>query len=275
MKNCAAIQMASGPDVEANLLEAERLIGAAADAGAGLLVLPENFALMGRTEFDKLDHMEDVGDGIIQQFLADTARHNSVWIVGGTMPMVASVSGKIRASCLVFDDRGQQVARYDKMHLFDVDVPGTDEQYRESDTIEAGTEPVVLDTPFGRLGLAICYDLRFPELFRRMLSSSVEIIVLPAAFTEKTGAAHWEVLIRARAVENLCYVAAAAQGGFHVNGRQTHGRSMIVDPWGKVLDKKDTGPGYALARIDLQLLNRLRSSFPVLDHRLLECGELP
>jgi nitrilase len=275
MKNCAAIQMASGPDVEANLLEAERLIGAAADAGAGLLVLPENFALMGRTEFDKLDHMEDVGDGIIQQFLADTARHNSVWIVGGTMPMVASVSGKIRASCLVFDDRGQQVARYDKMHLFDVDVPGTDEQYRESDTIEAGTEPVVLDTPFGRLGLAICYDLRFPELFRRMLSSSVEIIVLPSAFTEKTGAAHWEVLIRARAVENLCYVAAAAQGGFHVNGRQTHGRSMIVDPWGKVLDKKDTGPGYALARIDLQLLNRLRSSFPVLDHRLLECGELP
>ncbi|MEE2767427.1 MAG: carbon-nitrogen hydrolase family protein [Pseudomonadota bacterium] len=275
MKNCAAIQMASGPDVEANLLEAERLIGAAADAGAGLLVLPENFALMGRTEFDKLDHMEDVGDGIIQQFLADTARHNSVWIVGGTMPMVASVSGKIRASCLVFDDRGQQVARYDKMHLFDVDVPGTDEQYRESDTIEAGTEPVVLDTPFGRLGLAICYDLRFPELFRRMLSSSVEIIVLPAAFTEKTGAAHWEVLIRARAVENLCYVVAAAQGGFHVNGRQTHGRSMIVDPWGKVLDKKDTGPGYALARIDLQLLNRLRSSFPVLDHRLLECGELP
>ncbi len=267
--------MASGPDVEANLLEAERLIGAAADAGAGLLVLPENFALMGRTEFDKLDHMEDVGDGIIQQFLADTARHNSVWIVGGTMPMVASVSGKIRASCLVFDDRGQQVARYDKMHLFDVDVPGTDEQYRESDTIEAGTEPVVLDTPFGRLGLAICYDLRFPELFRRMLSSSVEIIVLPSAFTEKTGAAHWEVLIRARAVENLCYVAAAAQGGFHVNGRQTHGRSMIVDPWGKVLDKKDTGPGYALARIDLQLLNRLRSSFPVLDHRLLECGELP
>jgi nitrilase len=189
--------------------------------------------------------------------------------------MVASVSGKIRASCLVFDDRGQQVARYDKMHLFDVDVPGTDEQYRESDTIEAGTEPVVLDTPFGRLGLAICYDLRFPELFRRMLSSSVEIIVLPSAFTEKTGAAHWEVLIRARAVENLCYVAAAAQGGFHVNGRQTHGRSMIVDPWGKVLDKKDTGPGYALARIDLQLLNRLRSSFPVLDHRLLECGELP
>jgi nitrilase len=275
MENCAAIQMASGPDVEANLLEAGRLIGAAAEAGAGLAVLPENFALMGRTEFDKLDCMEDVGDGMIQQFLADTARRHSVWIVGGTLPMVASVSGKIRASCLVFDDQGQQVARYDKMHLFDVDVPGTDEQYRESDTVEAGAEPVALDTPFGRLGLAVCYDLRFPELFRRMLSSGVEIIVLPAAFTEKTGAAHWEVLVRARAVENLCYVVAAAQGGFHVNGRQTHGRSMIVDPWGKVLDKKDTGPGYALARIDLQLLNRLRSSFPVLDHRLLECGELP
>ncbi|RUM53360.1 MAG: carbon-nitrogen hydrolase family protein [Methylococcus sp.] len=275
MKNCAAIQMASGPDVEANLLEAGRLIGAAAEAGAGLVVLPENFALMGRTEFDKLDCMENVGNGMIQQFLADSARRNSVWIVGGTLPIVASVSGKIRASCLVFDDQGQQVARYDKMHLFDVDVPGTDEQYRESDTIEAGTEPVVLNTPFGRLGIAVCYDLRFPELFRRMLSSGVEIIVLPAAFTEKTGAAHWDVLVRARAVENLCYVVAAAQGGFHVNGRQTHGRSMIVDPWGKVLDKKDTGPGYVLARIDLQLLNRLRRSFPVLDHRLLACGELP
>ncbi len=267
--------MASGPDVEANLLEAGRLIGAVAEAGAGLVVLPENFALMGRTEFDKLDCMENVGNGMIQQFLADSARRNSVWIVGGTLPIVASVSGKIRASCLVFDDQGQQVARYDKMHLFDVDVPGTDEQYRESDTIEAGTEPVVLNTPFGRLGIAVCYDLRFPELFRRMLSSGVEIIVLPAAFTEKTGAAHWDVLVRARAVENLCYVVAAAQGGFHVNGRQTHGRSMIVDPWGKVLDKKDTGPGYVLARIDLQLLNRLRSSFPVLDHRLLACGELP
>lgn len=271
MKKCAAIQMVSSPNVEANLIEAERLIGVASDTGVGLVVLPENFALMGMTEFDKLEHIENDGDGVIQNLLADAARRYSVWVVGGTMPMMASVPGKIRSSCLVFDDRGQRVARYDKIHLFDVDVPGTDEQYRESDTIEAGTEPIVLNTPFGRLGLAICYDLRFPELFRKMASGGVDIVALPAAFTAKTGIAHWEILVRARAVENLCYVVAANQGGFHLSGRQTYGRSMIVDPWGAVLGEKTSGPGYVSATIDPELLARVRGSFPVLEHRQLAC----
>jgi deaminated glutathione amidase len=272
MKKCAAIQMASSPNVDANLIEAERLVSAAANAGAELIVLPENFALMGMTEFDKLEHPENDGEGVIQKFLADTALRYSVWIVGGTIPMRASVPGKVRAGCLVFDDRGVRIARYDKIHLFDVDVPGTDERYRESDTIEAGTQPLVIDSPFGRLGVAICYDLRFPELFRRMLSSGVDLIAIPAAFTAKTGLAHWEVLVRARAVENLCYVIAANQGGFHVNGRQTYGRSMIVDPWGKVLGEKKSGPGYVIAEFDPELLARVRGSFPALKHRRLECG---
>ncbi len=271
MKKCAAIQMASSPYVDANLIEAERLIGAASDAGAELLVLPENFALMGMTEFDKLDHIEADGEGVIQEFLAGMARRYSVWIVGGTIPLAASVPRKASASCLLFDDTGSRVARYDKIHLFDVEVPETDERYRESDTIEAGTQPLVVDTPFGRLGLAICYDLRFPELFRTMLSCGVDLIAVPSAFTAKTGAAHWELLVRARAVENLCYVIAAGQGGFHMNGRQTHGRSMIVDPWGKVLGAKETGPGFVVAEIDPELLARIRGGFPVLKHRRLEC----
>jgi nitrilase len=271
MKKCAAIQMASSPNVEANLIEVERLIRTAADAGAELLVLPENFALMGLTEFDKLDHGEADGEGVIQKFLSEQAQRHSVWIVGGTIPIQASVARKVRASCLVFDDKGRRVARYDKIHLFDVDLPGTGERYRESDTIEAGGQPLVLDTPFGRLGLAICYDLRFPELFRKMLSDRVDVIAIPSAFTAKTGLAHWEILVRARAVENLCYVIAANQGGFHLNGRQTYGRSMIVDPWGKVVAELASGSGSAIAEIDPDLLARVRGSFPVLEHRRLEC----
>ncbi len=271
MKKCAAIQMVSSANVDANLIEAERLIGAASDEGAELLVLPENFALMGMTEFDKLEQFESDGEGVIQRFLAGMARRHSVWIVGGTIPMQASVSGKVRASCLVFDASGTRLARYDKIHLFDVQVPETDEQYRESDTIEAGTELSVSETPFGRLGLAICYDLRFPELFRNMLSGGVDLIALPSAFTAKTGAAHWEVLVRARAIENLCYVIAANQGGVHINRRQTWGRSMIVDPWGKLLAKKTSGAGVAIADIDPESLVRVRGSFPVLEHRRLEC----
>ncbi|MCI0666700.1 MAG: carbon-nitrogen hydrolase family protein [Methylococcaceae bacterium] len=271
MQKCAAIQMASSPNLEANLIEAERLIRAAAEAGAELLVLPENFALMGLTEFDKLDHGETDGDGVIQKFLAQLARRFSVWIVGGTIPIKASVARKVRAACLVFDDRGTRVARYDKIHLFDVKVPGTDEQYRESDTIEAGRQPLVVDTPFGRLGLAICYDLRFPELFRTMLADGVDLIAIPSAFTAKTGLAHWEVLVRARAVENLCYVIAPNQGGFHLNGRQTYGRSMIVDPWGRVVAEMASGPGSVTAEIDPEMLARVRGSFPVLEHRRLVC----
>jgi len=272
MNKCAAIQMASSPNVDANLIEAGRLIREAADAGAGLVVLPENFALMGMTEFDKLEHIEQEGEGVIQNFLMQSAKKESVWIVGGTVPLAAHSENKIRATCLVYNDQGEQVARYDKIHLFDVDVPGTDEQYRESDTIEAGNKPRVLDTPFGRLGIAICYDLRFPELIRWMLGQGVDIIAIPAAFTAETGAAHWELLVRARAVENLCYVVAANQGGFHVNGRKTFGHSMIVDPWGTILAKRSTGAGVVCADVDQNQLERVWGSFPALQHRRLVCG---
>ncbi len=272
MKKCAAIQMASSPNVDANLIEAERLISEAAAKGAELVVLPENFAIMGLTEFDKLDHVEIEGEGPIQEFLAGVARRHSVWLVAGTIPLEATDKNKIRACCMVFDDSGNRVARYDKIHLFDAEVPGTNEQYRESDTIEAGDDALVFETPFGRLGVAICYDLRFPELFRQMLNSGIDIIALPAAFTQETGAAHWEVLVRARAVENLCYVIAANQGGFHINGRQTFGHSMIVDPWGRILAQRPTGAGFVCAKIDSAMLERVRGSFPVLEHRRLLCG---
>lgn len=272
MRKCAAIQMASSPNVGANLIEAERLINDAVEEGARLVVLPENFALMGETEFDKLDHMEEDGSGPIQDFLARTAARHGTWIIGGTIPMAAENEKKVRAACLVFDDRGMRVARYDKIHLFDVAVPGTDEQYRESDTIERGTDSVVVDTPFGKVGLSVCYDLRFPELFRNLLNEGMEILVVPSAFTAETGAAHWELLVRARAVENLCYVIAPNQGGFHVNGRKTYGNSMIVDPWGKVLTRLTTGSGVACAEIDKELLEKVRSGFPAVTHRRIFCS---
>lgn len=273
MNKCAAIQMASSPNVDANLAEARRLIEDASAQGAKLIVLPENFAIMGMTEFDKLDHSEIEGEGPIQEFLSGLAKRYSVWLVAGTIPLHANAPNKIRASCLVYEASGRRAARYDKIHLFDVDVPGTDEQYRESDTIEPGSSgAMVFDTPFGKLGLAVCYDLRFPELFRQMLDHGVDIIALPAAFTQETGAAHWEVLVRARAVENLCYVIAANQGGFHVNGRQTFGHSMVVDPWGTVLAKRSTGAGIVVADIDPAMLGKVRGSFPVLEHRRLSCG---
>ena len=272
MKKCAAIQMASGPNVDSNLVEAEQLISEAAAGGAGLIVLPENFAIMGLTEFDKLDHSESDGEGPIQEFLSQVTKRHSVWLVAGTVPLQAEEEDKVRASCMVFDAGGNRVARYDKIHLFDVDVPGTSERYRESDTIEPGSESLVVETPFGRLGVAVCYDLRFPELFRQMLDRGVDIIAMPAAFTLETGAAHWDILVRARAVENLSYVIAANQGGIHINGRQTYGHSMIVDPWGKVLAQRPAGSGAVCAEIDPAMLERVRSSFPVLEHRRLLCG---
>jgi nitrilase len=225
---------------------------------------------MGLTEFDKLEHGERDHEGPIQAFLSKCAKRLDVWIVGGTVPMKASTDNKIIAACMVYNDQGERVARYDKIHLFDVDLPDSEEQYRESDTIEAGHTPVVLDTPFGRLGLVICYDLRFPEIFREMLDQGMELVTVPSAFTAKTGAAHWELLLRARAVENLCYVIAPDQGGFHVNGRQTYGDSMIVDPWGNVLARLPTGSGFVQARIDMDQLHKVRESFPVLNHRRLK-----
>lgn len=273
MSKCAAIQMASSPNISSNLIEAERLIAEAANAGAKLVALPENFALMGQTELDKINQKEPDGSGPIQDFLAKTAKKYAVWIIAGTLPIADTQDeNKVLAACLIYNELGERVARYDKIHLFDVHVPGTEEVYRESDTIAKGHTPLVIDSPFGKLGIAICYDLRFPELFRTMQEQGMEVLILPSAFTEKTGAAHWELLLRARAVENLCYVIAPNQGGFHVNGRQTYGHSMIIDPWGTVLDCKKTNAGFVSAEIDLPRLHKTRESFPVLQHRQISCG---
>jgi predicted amidohydrolase len=262
----AALQMCSGPDVGANLAQAQRLIAEAAARGAKLAVLPENFALMGRNERDKLAVAEREGEGPIQAFLAEQARRHGLWLVGGTIGLRGSDPERVRAACLLYSDRGERVARYDKIHLFDVEV-GEREAYRESATLEPGAEPVLVDTPVGRLGLAVCYDLRFPELFRRLAGQGMQLLALPAAFTATTGAAHWEVLLRARAIENLCYVVASAQGGMHANGRATYGHSMVIDPWGKVLAELGTEPGTADAAIDPAELAQLRERFPALSHR--------
>lgn len=261
----AAVQMASGPSVEGNLKEAGRLIGIAADLGAELVALPEYFAILGMRDTDKVDVREPEGDGPIQLFLSETAKKCGVWLVGGSVPLVASDAHKVRNSCLVYDSGGTRVARYDKIHLFGFEMG--DEQYHEERTIERGSEAVTVDTPFGRLGLSICYDLRFPELYRSM--KDVDIILVPSAFTETTGKAHWETLIRARAIENLAYVLAPAQGGYHLNGRETHGDSMIVDPWGVVLDRLPRGSGVVIAGVNLAYMRRLRQNLPALAHRTM------
>ena len=271
MKRVAAIQMASGPNVRANFTEAGRLISRAVDAGADLLVLPENFAIMGLQEEDKVKVRETYGQGLIQDFLAEQARQHGIWIVGGTVPLTAKDSQHIRAACLLFDDKGEIKARYDKVHLFDVNLPESQEIYDESTTTEPGDSATVVETPFGRLGLAVCYDLRFPELFRRMSDEGAELFAIPSAFTALTGRAHWEVLVRARAIENLCYVIAAAQGGYHVNGRETHGDSMIVDPWGSVLDRLPRGSGFVISELDIDKVRNTRRNFPVLKHRKIPC----
>ena len=261
----AALQMASGPNVAGNLSEARRLIENAVSQGAKLVVLPEFFSIMGMKEEDMVAAREQVGTGVMQTFLSEIARKHRIWVVGGSIPMVASTPDKIRNACLVFDEHGKQVARYDKIHLFNLDLGN--EHYHEGKTIEAGDKVVVVDSPFGRIGLAVCYDLRFPELFRAM--KDVDIFVLPSAFTATTGKMHWETLVRARAIENLAYVIAAAQGGYHVNGRETHGHSMIVDPWGRVLDLLPRGSGVVVADINPTYQASLRASLPALTHRTL------
>lgn len=252
-------------------MEAERLIREASAQGAGLVVLPENFALMGKTEQDKLTISEREGRGVIQDFLSQQAVTHNIWVVGGTIPIRTSITTdavqKVRAACILFDAQGNQVARYDKIHLFDVSLEESKEDYLESQTIEAGDTPVICEAPCGRIGIAVCYDLRFPELFRQMVEKGVEIFVLPAAFTAITGKAHWEILVRARAIENLCYVIASAQGGHHPNGRETYGDSMIVDPWGVVLKRLPQGPGVVLADINRDLMTKIRRSFPAIEHR--------
>jgi deaminated glutathione amidase len=271
MSVVACVQMASSPNIGANLLEAERLIEEAVSQHARLVVLPENFALMGRSEHDKVAACEQPGSGAIQTFLEEQSARHSIWLVGGTIPLKADDPNKVRAACLVFDDKGVQVARYDKIHLFDVALVDSGEQYTESDTIEPGSEVVVIDSPFGRMGVAVCYDLRFPELFRQQLDKGLEVLVLPSAFTAITGRAHWEVLVRARAIENLCYVIAPDQGGYHLNGRETYGHSMIVDPWGTVLNSLARGPGVVCAEIELGRLQSARRNFPSISHRRLQC----
>ena len=271
MTMVAAIQMASGPNVSANLAEAERLISDAVTKGSKLVVLPENFYLMGHSELDKVELGEEEGGGPIQQFLSGQAAKHGIWLVGGTIPLKSNDNNKVRASCLLYNDKGEQVARYDKIHLFDVDVPDSAERYMESETIEPGEQVVVVDTPFGRLGLAICYDLRFPELFRAMIDQGMEILALPSAFTAVTGKAHWEPLVRARAIENVCYIVASGQGGYHANGRETHGDSIIIEPWGGVLDRLPRGSGVVSAEIDLDRLKTIRNNFPVLSHMRFRC----
>ncbi|MFM1892110.1 MAG: hypothetical protein RLZ44_1187 [Pseudomonadota bacterium] len=268
----AAIQLASGSNLQANLLETEKLVEQAARKGARLVVLPENFAFMGNTCREVTKVREAAGAGQLQDFLSQLADRLDIWLVGGTIPLQANDPAKARAACLVFDDRGRLAARYDKMHLFDVQLAENAERYEESAIFEPGDTAVVLDTPFGRLGLAVCYDLRFPELFRHLVDQGAEILALPAAFTAVTGRAHWETLVRARAIENLMYVVAAAQGGFHVNGRETHGHSMIVDPWGTILVQRERGAGVALAELSLQQLRATRQQFPCLEHRRLPRG---
>lgn len=271
MTKIAAIQMASGTNVSANLIEVSRQILSAAQAGAKLIVLPENFAIMGLQDTDQVKIAENDGIGPIQDFLSEQAKKNKVWLIAGTIPLKSDNEDKIYAASLVYNDNGERVSRYDKIHLFDVHLEATSETYKESETIDAGNQAIVVDTPFGKIGLAICYDLRFPELFRQLALQDAEIIVLPAAFTAITGKAHWEVLIRARAIENLCYMVASAQGGYHVNGRETHGDSMIVDPWGSILDHLPQGSGYVIAEVELENVKSIRKNFPALQHRKISC----
>jgi nitrilase len=261
----AGVQMASGPNIAANLNEAKRLIEIAVEQGAKLVALPEYFAIMGLKDTDKVEAREKEGKGPIQRFLAETARHHQIWLVGCSIPIESSVDGKVHNSILVYDDSGRQAARYDKIHLFSLALGK--EKFSEQRTIQPGREVRVVDSPFGRIGLSVCYDVRFPELYRAM--QDVDIIVVPAAFTETTGRAHWETLIRARAIENLAYVLAPAQGGYHMNGRETHGHSMIVDPWGVVLDRLPRGSGVVIAGVNPNYQKELRDSLPALGHRTI------
>lgn len=263
MARVAAIQMVSAPEVAANLAAAGRLVAAAAAAGARLVVLPEYFCILGRHETDKVRAREADGSGPIQDFLAATAASNRVWLVGGTVPLKIKDESKVRSACLVYDDAGRRVARYDKMHLFGLELG--EQKFDESRTIEPGSGPVALDTPFGRIGLSVCYDVRFPELYRA--AGTVDAWLVPSAFTAVTGAAHWDTLLRARAIENQCYVIAPAQGGLHENGRRTHGHTMIIDPWGVVLAERAEGEGVVLAELDTARIAEVRQSLPALGHR--------
>jgi nitrilase len=270
MSRFAALQMTSGPDVAENLRCADDLLGEAAAQGADVALLPENFAFMGRGDADKRAVAEPDGTGPIQDFLADAAARYRVFVIAGTIPLrSAAADGRVHNSTLIYDAAGGRVGRYDKIHLFDVDVPGRSEAYRESAHVAPGSEIAVIPSPAGLVGLSVCYDLRFPELYRELVSRGAELLVVPSAFTVPTGRAHWEPLLRARAIENLSYVVAAAQSGVHPNGRETYGDSLIVDWWGRVVTRLPRGRGVISAAIDLPGLRAARAAFPSLSHRVL------
>ncbi|HSZ08479.1 MAG TPA: carbon-nitrogen hydrolase family protein [Steroidobacteraceae bacterium] len=269
MGNVAAIQMTSSHVVADNLASAGALLREAKDAGALVACLPENFSFIGLKDADKLQVAEADGNGPVQAFLSDTARRLNMWILGGTLVIRTNDSSRVANSSLLIDADGKRVARYDKIHLFDVTVPGRDEPYRESNHVLPGRSPVIADTPVGKLGLSVCYDMRFPELYRELVSQGAEWLAMPAAFTVPTGRAHWETLLRARAIENLCYVVAPAQFGTHTSGRETYGDTLIVDYWGQVLSRLAKGTGVITADIDLASQAESRARFPALDNRRL------
>lgn len=267
MTKIAAVQMCSSHIVDENLLTASRLIKEASVNHAKLIVLPEMFAIMGLSSHDKVKVKEPFGNGKIQSFLSDQAKNNKIWIVGGTIPIECENENKVKAASLLFNDKGECVTRYDKIHLFDVTI-SKNEVYKESETTDPGNELIVQETPFGKLGLSVCYDIRFPELFRCLFNKGAEIIVIPSAFTVKTGGAHWELLARTRAVENFCYTIGACQGGTHTSGRKTYGNSIIVSPWGDTISKMDnTNEGIIYATIDLEKVYEARKSIPIIDHQ--------
>jgi len=263
----AVLQMNSGADVLTNLQQLRGLLRQAAESGAELAALPENFALLSADPSGRVAIAEDDGAGPVQDAVADMARQTGIWLVAGTISIKSADPARPNAACCVYDNTGTRVGRYDKVHLFDVRIPSAREAYAESGFTLPGQKPLVIATPWGRLGIAVCYDLRFPEQFRAMAAEGLELLLLPAAFTVPTGRAHWEILLRARAIENLCYVAAAAQTGQHPGGRSTWGHSMIVGPWGEVLADAGTAVGIAIADLDRARLERLRDEFPVLQHR--------
>jgi nitrilase len=265
MTRVAAVQMVSTPEVEQNLATARRLVGEAAASGATLVTLPEYWPIMGMSDTDKVRHAEAQGDGPIQDCMAALAREHGIWLIGGTLPLRSHEDGKVLNTTLVYDPKGAPIGRYDKIHLFGFNKGS--ESYDEARTIVPGAAVGSFEAPFGRVGLSVCYDLRFPELYRAM--GECALIVVPAAFTHTTGSAHWEVLLRARAIENQCYVLASAQGGTHANGRRTFGHSMLVDPWGEVKAVLREGEGVVSGELDPAFLASVRESLPALRHRTM------
>jgi nitrilase len=269
MSTIAAIQMTSGHVVEDNLAAAAKLLREAKERGADIACLPENFSFIGLRDADKLGVAEADGDGPVQRFLSATARELKLWILGGSTVIKADEAQRVTNTSLLIDADGRRVARYDKIHLFDVAIPGRNEQYLESRHVTPGDAIVLADTPVGRLGMSVCYDMRFPELYRELVARGAQWLSAPSAFTVPTGRAHWETLLRARAIENLCYVVAPAQSGTHTSGRETYGDTLIVDYWGQVLTRLHKGEGVITAEFDLAKQAEARARFPALTHRRL------